>query len=151
TRMVTDPRVAFFSFIGSAKVGWELRGKLAPGARCALEHGGVAPVVLADDADLAYALPLIAKGGFYHAGQVCVSVQRVYASRAIAARFAEQLAQAADKLIVGDPTLPETEVGPLIDPAEVKRIDDWVQRAVAGGARLLCGGRPRSETCYAPT
>ena len=151
TKMVCDPRVAFFSFIGSGKVGWELRSKLAPGTRCALEHGGVAPVVLASDADLAYALPLIAKGGFYHAGQVCVSVQRVYAERAVAAGFAEKLALLADKLVVGDPTLPDTEVGPLIDPAEVQRIDAWVKRAVAGGARLVCGGRPRSETCYAPT
>jgi acyl-CoA reductase-like NAD-dependent aldehyde dehydrogenase len=151
SRLVSDPRVAFFSFIGSAKVGWMLRSRLAPGTRCALEHGGVAPVILAGDADLAYALPLIAKGGFYHAGQVCVSVQRVYADRAVAARFAGELAAAADKLVVGDPTRPETEVGPLITPAEVQRVHAWVERAVAGGARLLSGGKPRSETCYAPT
>ena len=151
TRLVTDPRVAFFSFIGSAKVGWMLRSKLAPGTRCALEHGGVAPVILAADADLAVALPLVAKGGFYHAGQVCVSVQRVYADSAVAARFAEQLAGAADKLVVGDPTRAETEVGPLITPADVQRVHAWVERAVAGGARLLAGGKPLSETCYAPT
>jgi len=151
TRLVCDPRVAFFSFIGSAKVGWMLRARLSPGTRCALEHGGVAPVILASDADLAYALPLIAKGGFYHAGQVCVSVQRVYADGQVAARFAEELAGAADKLVVGDPTRAETEVGPLIGPAEVERVHAWVQRAVAGGARLLSGGRPLSETCYAPT
>lgn len=151
TRLVCDPRVAFFSFIGSAKVGWTLRSKLAPGTRCALEHGGVAPVILAADADLAHALPLVAKGGFYHAGQVCVSVQRVYADRAVAARFAEELAVAADKLVVGDPTRPETEVGPLITPAEVERVHGWVERAAAGGGRLLAGGAPRSATCYAPT
>lgn len=151
TKMVTDPRVAFFSFIGSAKVGWDLRSKLAPGARCALEHGGAAPVVLAADADLAYALPLLAKGGFYHAGQVCVSVQRVYAERSIAAGFADRLAEAASKLKVGDPTLAETEVGPLIDPGEVRRLEDWVSQAVDGGAKLLCGGKKLSETCYAPT
>ncbi len=151
TRLVCDPRVAFFSFIGSAKVGWMLRSKLAPGTRCALEHGGVAPVILAADADLAHALPLVAKGGFYHAGQVCVSVQRVYADRSVAARFAEELAAAAKKLVVGDPTRAETEVGPLIAPAEVQRVHAWVERAVAGGARLLSGGKPVSETCYAPT
>ena len=122
TKMVADPRVAFLSFIGSARVGWALRSKLAPGARCALEHGGVAPVILAADADLAQTLPLIAKGGFYHAGQVCVSVQRVYADRSVAADFAQRLAAAADKLRIGDPTLAETEVGPLIDPAETDRI-----------------------------
>lgn len=151
TALVADPRVAFFSFIGSAKVGWMLRSRLAPGTRCALEHGGVAPVILAADADLAHALPLVAKGGFYHAGQVCVSVQRVYADRAVAGRFAEDLAAAAGALVVGDPTRPETEVGPLISPAEVERVHAWVERAVAGGARLLAGGKPLSETCYAPT
>lgn len=151
TRMVTDPRVAFFSFIGSARVGWELRSKLAPGTRCALEHGGVAPVVVAADADLAYALPLIAKGGFYHAGQVCVSVQRVFVDKTVAAQFAADLAELAKKLKVGDPTLAETEVGPLIEPGETRRIAEWVDEAVAGGARLLCGGKALSETTYAPT
>ncbi|MEL0112555.1 MAG: aldehyde dehydrogenase family protein, partial [Rickettsiales bacterium] len=72
TALVSDPRNAFFSFIGSARVGWMLRSKLAPGTRCALEHGGAAPVILAADADLDDALPRLAKGGFYHAGQVCV-------------------------------------------------------------------------------
>ena len=151
TKMVADPRVAFLSFIGSARVGWALRSKLAPGARCALEHGGVAPVILAADADLAQTLPLIAKGGFYHAGQVCVSVQRVYADRSVAADFAQRLAAAADKLRIGDPTLAETEVGPLIDPAETDRIHGWVQKAVDGGATLLSGGKPLSPTCYAAT
>ena len=77
---MTDPRVGFFSFIGSAAVGWSLRSRLAPGTRCALEHGGAAPVIVAADADLAQAVPALVKGGFYHAGQVCVSVQRVFAA-----------------------------------------------------------------------
>ena len=151
TKMVTDSRVAFFSFIGSAKVGWGLRAKLAPGARCALEHGGVAPVVVAADADWQAAVPLIAKGGFYHAGQVCVSVQRVYVDRAIVEPFARALAEAASKLKVGDPTLADTEVGPMIDPAEVTRVSDWIEAAIAKGAKVLCGRKKLSETCYAPT
>jgi acyl-CoA reductase-like NAD-dependent aldehyde dehydrogenase len=150
-KLIADPRVAFFSFIGSAKVGWMLRSKLAPGTRCALEHGGVAPVVVAADANLETALPLLCKGGFYHAGQVCVSVQRVYAERAIAQPLAEKLAALAEKLKVGDPTLPETEVGPLIRPDEVERVHRWVEAAVAGGAKLVCGGKILSETTYAPT
>ena len=77
-KIVTDPRVSFLTFIGSGKVGWGLRSKLAPGVRCALEHGGAAPVIVEADADIDDALPLLAKGGFYHAGQVCVSVQRVF-------------------------------------------------------------------------
>jgi acyl-CoA reductase-like NAD-dependent aldehyde dehydrogenase len=66
-KLASDSRVGFFSFIGSAKVGWMLRSKLAAGTRCALEHGGNAPVIVAADANLDEALPLIAKGGFYHA------------------------------------------------------------------------------------
>ena len=78
TALVTDKRVGFFSFIGSAGVGWMLRSKLAPGTRCALEHGGVAPVIVDHSADIDKVIPALLKGGFYHAGQVCVSVQRVY-------------------------------------------------------------------------
>jgi acyl-CoA reductase-like NAD-dependent aldehyde dehydrogenase len=116
-----------------------------------LEHGGVAPVIVAADADLAQAVPLLAKGGFYHAGQVCVSVQRVFVARKIAVAFAEQLAEVAKKLKVGDPTLADTDVGPLIDPAEVDRIENWVNEALAGGAELLCGGRRLPNNSYAPT
>ena len=149
--LVRDPRVAFFTFIGSAEVGWKLRAQLAPGARCALEHGGVAPVLLESDADLDDALPLIAKGGLYHAGQVCVSVQRVYAHAAIAQEAAERLAGLAAGMRVGDPTRADTEVGPLIRPGEVDRVEAWVREAVDGGAKLLCGGARVSDTAYAPT
>lgn len=150
-KLVTDPRVSFFSFIGSAKVGWMLRSQLAPGTRCALEHGGVAPVIVAEDADIDAAIAPLLKGGFYHAGQVCVSVQRIFAHENIAYQLAAGLASKAQHLIVGDPTQPETEVGPLIRHAEVDRIDEWVREAEAAGAKLLCGGKRISESCYAPT
>lgn len=150
-RLVTDPRVGFFSFIGSARVGWMLRSKLAPGTRCALEHGGAAPVIVAEDADLESTLPALAKGGFYHAGQVCVSVQRIFAHRSIAKKLADQLADLARTMKVGDPVLPDTEVGPLIRPHEVGRIHDWVQEASEQGTEILCGGNPVKDTCYEPT
>ena len=149
--LVRDARVGFFSFIGSARVGWMLRSQLAPGVRLALEHGGAAPVILAGDADLDDAVPLLAKGGFYHAGQVCVSVQRVFAERSIARDLAERLAEAGRALRVGDPTDPQTEVGPLIRPSEVQRVHRWVRGATDAGAEVLCGGEPLSERCYAPT
>jgi len=149
--LVTDSRVAFFSFIGSARVGWMLRSKLAPGARCALEHGGVAPLILAEDADLELALPAVTKGGFYHSGQVCVSVQRVFAHGSIAESFAQSLAAAAQKLKVGDPLEEDTDLGPLIRHAETDRVHEWVTEAVAAGATLLCGGEKISASCYQPT
>lgn len=151
TALVTDSRVAFFSFIGSAGVGWSLRSQLAPGTRCALEHGGAAPVIVAQDADLKRTLPALLKGGFYHAGQVCVSVQRVFVHRSVAHGFAGQLAEGAEKLIVGDPTQPDTQVGPLIVPGEVERVHEWVTEAKDGGAAVLCGGAAQSETTYRPT
>ncbi|MGD0516290.1 MAG: aldehyde dehydrogenase family protein [Thermoguttaceae bacterium] len=151
TAMVADRRLGFFSFIGSGRVGWDLRRKLAPGARCSLEHGGVASVIVAADADVDNALPLVCKGGFYHAGQVCVSVQRVYVDKSIARGFAERLAGLARGLKVGDPTLPETEVGPLIRESEIKRVDEWVREAIDRGAEALCGAKAISSRFYAPT
>ncbi|OQX46910.1 MAG: aldehyde dehydrogenase, partial [Candidatus Sedimenticola endophacoides] len=150
-RLAGDRRVGFLSFIGSAEVGWQLRSRLAPGARCALEHGGVAPVIVEADADLDDAIPLMAKGGFYHGGQVCVSVQRIFAHARIARDLAQGLCREAGRMRVGDPTSEATAVGPLIRPGEVARVHQWVGEAVAGGAELLCGGHPVGETCYAPT
>jgi len=151
TALVTDQRVAFFSFIGSAKVGWSLRSQLAPGARCALEHGGAAPVIYAKDADMAASLPLLAKGGLYHAGQVCVSVQRVFADAAVAGDLADGLAELALKMKVGDPTHADTEVGPIIKKAEADRIEEWIKEAVDGGAKLVCGGKRLSDSLIQPT
>ncbi len=150
-KLVTSPQVDFFTFIGSAKVGWMLKSKLSPGTRCALEHGGVAPVLVDKDVDFEQLLPKLLKGGFYHAGQVCVSVQRVFAHESNATDLATALAAATEKLIVGDPTDEKTEVGPLISPAEVDRVDGWVKQAVNEGARLLCGGEKISPSLYSPT
>jgi acyl-CoA reductase-like NAD-dependent aldehyde dehydrogenase len=147
-KLVTDERVGFFSFIGSGRVGWMLRSKLAAGARCALEHGGVAPVIIDSSADLDDTLPLIAKGGFYHAGQVCVSVQRVFAPRAMANEVAERLASFAHEMKIGDPTLESSEVGPLIRAHEVDRVKSWVDAAIDEGATKVCGGNALSETSY---
>lgn len=149
--LVSDPRVGFFSFIGSARVGWMLRSKLAPGTRCALEHGGVAPLLIAADADVDKAMAAVTKAGFYHAGQVCVSVQRVFIARSIARQFAETLAGKAKQLALGDPASMDTEVGPLIRPGEVKRVDEWVNAVREQGAEVLCGGEPADHNCYQPT
>lgn len=150
-QLVTDKRINFFSFIGSAKVGWYLRSKLSPGTRCTLEHGGVAPVIVEKDADFNEMIPSLLKGGFYHAGQVCVSVQRVFVNEEIAEELASLLAEGASKLIVGDQMNYDTEVGPLILPKEVDRVEEWVNEAIEAGAKVLCGGKRISDTCYEPT
>ncbi len=150
-KVVADQRVSFMTFIGSARVGWYLRSKLAPGAACSLEHGGSAPVIVDDTADIDAAIPLLTRGGFYHAGQVCVGVQRVYLQRAIAEEFTAKFTEAVGGLAVGDPLDAGIDVGPLITTGEVERVASWVEAAVESGAELLCGGAPLTETLYAPT
>jgi acyl-CoA reductase-like NAD-dependent aldehyde dehydrogenase len=148
-RLATDPRVAFLSFIGSARVGWYLRSKLAPGSRCALEHGGAAPVIVDRSADPGAVIEPVVKGGYYHAGQVCVSVQRIFVHESLFEPFVAQLAARVAKLKVGDPLLRDTDVGPLIHPREATRVAAWIEEARAAGARVLGGGR-LSETTLAP-
>lgn len=150
-KLATDKRINYLSFIGSAKVGWYLKSKLAPGTRCALEHGGAAPVIVEKDASMDQMVPLLTKGGFYHAGQVCVSVQKVFVHDEIAQELADKIAEQAKKLKVGDPLKEDTEVGPLIRTSEVDRVHEWVKEAVDKGATLLCGGNKIGETCYEPT
>lgn len=150
-KLVSDKRNAFFSFIGSAKVGWMLRSQLAPGTRCALEHGGAAPVILVEDADLDDVLPLLAKGGFYHAGQVCVSVQRVFAHVSIARKVAERLSSIGGNYVMGDPLDEKTEIGPLIRHAETDRIESWVNEAVQKGAEVINGAKRDGNAFYQAT
>jgi len=150
-KLVIDERINFLSFIGSAGVGWMLRSKLAPGTRCALEHGGAAPVIVAADADIEPMIGSLLKGGFYHAGQVCVSVQRIFVHESLCDTVAKQLSASASQLIVGDPLDEKTEVGPLILPREADRIEEWVDEARELGAKVLSGGHRISDTCYAPT
>jgi acyl-CoA reductase-like NAD-dependent aldehyde dehydrogenase len=151
TALATDTKVNFMSFIGSARIGWMLASKLAPGTRYALEHGGAAPVIVDTSADIEPMLDLLTKGGFYHAGQVCVSVQRVYVPQGMSEQVAKGLAERASKMRVGNQLDPETEVGPLIDPDEVNRVEEWVNSAQNAGGKIMCGGKRISDTCYEPT
>jgi acyl-CoA reductase-like NAD-dependent aldehyde dehydrogenase len=150
-KLVTDERVAFFSFIGSAAVGWKLRSLLAPGTRIALEHGGVAPVIVGPSANKDQFVPSLVKGGFYHSGQVCVSVQRVFSFGSSAKELAESIADDTSKLIVGNAIDAETQCGPLIRNREVDRVEQWVAEAADAGAEVICGGKRLSNSCYAPT
>jgi acyl-CoA reductase-like NAD-dependent aldehyde dehydrogenase len=150
-KLATDKRVNYLTFIGSAKVGWYLRSKIANGTRCAMEHGGVAPVIIDKNVKINELIQPLIKGGFYHAGQVCVSVQKIYVHHKIINEVAEQLVAKAKTLVVGNPSDKKTEVGPLILPKEVNRVEQWVKEAIAEGAELLCGGNKISETCFEPT
>ncbi|MEO9802510.1 MAG: aldehyde dehydrogenase family protein [Reichenbachiella sp.] len=150
-QLVTSPKVNFFSFIGSAKVGWYLRSKLSPGTRCALEHGGAAPVIIEPDADIKSMIPALVKGGYYHSGQVCVSVQRVYVHESIIDEVTEEMDSQIRALISGDPLDKKTDLGPLILPKEVDRVHEWVEEARESGAKVVCGGKKISDYFYEPT
>lgn len=149
--LVSDPRIGFFSFIGSARVGWMLRSSLAPGVRCALEHGGAAPVIVCADADLDELVPALLKGGFYHAGQVCVSVQRIFVPNTLKQTLVERLVEGTKTLQVGDPLNADTDIGPLIRPAEIDRVEQWVTEAVDAGTTLACGGTRINDRVFPAT
>jgi acyl-CoA reductase-like NAD-dependent aldehyde dehydrogenase len=111
----------------------------------------VAPVIVGPSANKDQLVPSLVKGGFYHSGQVCVSVQRVFSYGASAKALAESIADHASNLIVGNATDAETQCGPLIRNREVDRVEAWVADAVSAGAEVICGGRRMSDSCYAPT
>ena len=137
--LAAHPDVAMISFTGSATVGWEL-ARRHPRKRVALELGNSTPVIVADDADLVRAADRIAASGFTHAGQSCVSVQRVIAHEAIHDRLLDLLVERVERLVVGDPLDPATDVGPLITPAARDRVVAWIAEAVEAGATPATGG-----------
>src|SRR6266566_1035764 len=137
--MARDERYRKISFTGSSEIGWYLKG-LDPKKRVTLELGGNAGVIVHSDADLDFAAQRIAFGGYYQAGQSCISVQRVYVASDVYDRFAELLTKQVQQLKVGDPLDPTVDVGPVIQRSEVDRIGGWVQEAVSQGAEVLTGG-----------
>jgi acyl-CoA reductase-like NAD-dependent aldehyde dehydrogenase len=96
-------------------------------------------------------IPALIKGAFYHAGQVCVSTQRIFIPENLTAKFLDLFKSAAENLVTGDPINPETQVGPIISKTELERIHSWVEEAISKGAQLICGGEKISESLYKPT
>jgi acyl-CoA reductase-like NAD-dependent aldehyde dehydrogenase len=137
--MARDERYRKISFTGSAEIGWYLKG-LDPKKRVTLELGGNAGVIVHADADLDFAAQRIAYGGYYQAGQSCISVQRVLVSSEVYEDFTDRLVKQVESLKVGDPLDPTVDVGPVIQRSEVDRIKTWVDEAVSQGAKVLTGG-----------
>jgi acyl-CoA reductase-like NAD-dependent aldehyde dehydrogenase len=142
--LVTDERIKLISFTGSAAVGWAIKRK-AGKKKVVLELGGNAGVVVHSDADVAYAAERCVAGGFGYAGQTCISVQRILVERSVYGKFTDTLLAGVKKLRMGDPLEDTTDVGPLIRESDAVRAADWVQEAVRGGARLLCGGQRKGR------
>jgi acyl-CoA reductase-like NAD-dependent aldehyde dehydrogenase len=147
-KLVEDPRFKKLSFTGSA-VGWKLKG-LDPHKHTTLELGGNAGVIVHSDADLDHAAQRLAIGGFYQAGQSCISVQRVFVQSEVFEDLMSRLVKEVESLKVGDPMDPNVDVGPVIDEGAAERIEEWVNEAVEQGAELVTGGK-REGQVYSPT
>jgi glyceraldehyde-3-phosphate dehydrogenase (NADP+) len=147
--LVTDPRVRMISFTGGRETG-EAIVRRAGLKKVAMELGSNAPVIVMPDADLDLAVAANASGAFWAAGQNCLHVQRLLVHEVVYDQFVARFVAAARAYVVGDKLDEATDMGCLIDEAEARRVEAWVDEAVAAGARLLCGGTRRG-TFYAPT
>ena len=147
--LAKDARFKKISFTGSSQVGWDLKAA-DPRKVVTLELGGNAGVIVHSDGDLQKAAQRIAFGGYYQAGQSCISVQRVFVHSDVAEGFERMLVDAVGALKTGDPMDPETDVGPLIDRSALDKVSSLVDEAVQNGAEILVGGK-REDPFYAPT
>ncbi len=148
-RMVADDRFKLLTFTGSPAVGWAMKAK-AGKKRVVLELGGNAGVIVDRSADLDWAVRRILVGAFSYAGQVCISVQRIFVHADVMDAFLDKFIAGARGLKLGDPTDPATDLGPMVDEKAARRTQDWVDEAVAMGGRVLLGGKA-DGTFFPPT
>jgi acyl-CoA reductase-like NAD-dependent aldehyde dehydrogenase len=147
--LVEHTAVPLISFTGSPAVGWDIRARV-PRKHVALELGNSTPAIVMADADLDLAAARLAASGYTHAGQSCISVQRVYVQREVADAFRDRFVAAVEALVAGDPMDEATDLGPVIDTESRTRVLDWIGEARRGGARVLAGGGER-DGLVAPT
>src|SRR5882757_3327653 len=147
--LVSDDRLKLLSFTGSTAVGWALKQK-AGKKKVVLELGGNAGVVICADANLEYAADRCVIGGFGYAGQSCISVQRILVEQSAYDKFLSALVARVQKLKVGNVLDETTDVGPLISEEAANRVIAWIEEAVRGGAKIICGGH-RNGAMVTPT
>jgi len=147
--MVGDDRYKLLSFTGSPSVGWKMKAE-AGKKKVVLELGGNAGAIVDETADLDWAVARLVYGSFAYAGQVCISVQRIYVVQSIYPEFERRFIEKVRGVKAGDPLDPDTDLGPMVDTKAVARTDEWVREALAGGARALTGGQPDGQF-YPPT
>jgi acyl-CoA reductase-like NAD-dependent aldehyde dehydrogenase len=143
--MAAHPGIAMLTFTGSPEVGRGIKAR-AGFKKVTLELGNNSAVIVEAGSDLATAVARTVQGAFAHSGQVCISVQRAFVERSIAAEFTARLKAAAEALNVGHPYEEATDISSLIDEAEAVRIEHWIEEAVAGGARVITGGKRTRAT-----
>jgi acyl-CoA reductase-like NAD-dependent aldehyde dehydrogenase len=148
-RMVSDDRFKLLSFTGSPSIGWKMKAD-AGKKKVVLELGGNAGAIVDATADLDWAVDRLAFGAFAYAGQVCISVQRIYVVREVYAEFERRFVERVGSIRVGDPLDPQTDLGPMLDEAAVERTEGWVSDAIADGARAIVRGEPNGRW-FGPT
>ena len=148
--IVDHPDIALITFTGSPAVGWGIRAR-APRKRVGLELGNNAPCIIEADGDWEVAAAKIKTAGFSHAGQSCISTQRVLVHRSIADEFTAALVAHVETLVVGDPLDEATDVSALISKGERDRVASWVEEARASGATVATGGSLTDDGVLRPT
>lgn len=148
-KLFDDQRIKKLSFTGSAKVGWMLKAR-AGTRKVTLELGGNAGVIIHNDADIEFAAKRCAVGAFSYAGQICISVQRIFVERTVYDLFKDVYLGICQSLKAGNPLDETTDIGPMIEEEAAKRTEAWVSEAVSEGAKVLTGGK-RKGNFFEPT
>lgn len=148
-RLVTDDRFRLLTFTGSPEVGWEMKSR-AGKKKVILELGGNAAVIITESTDIKTALDKSIVSGFAYSGQICIHAQRFYIQQNVFDEFVRQFVERTKNLRTGNPLHEETEISAMIDESNARRVEEWVNEAVAGGAVVLAGGN-REGTFYSPT
>ncbi|HTK16021.1 MAG TPA: aldehyde dehydrogenase family protein [Acidimicrobiia bacterium] len=148
--IVDHPDIALITFTGSPEVGWGIRGR-APRKKVGLELGNNAPLIIEPSADIETVAKKVSVAGFSHAGQSCISTQRIYVHESVREQFLDALVPLVEGLVVGAPLDERTDVSALISSGERDRVQSWVDEAVASGAEILAGGKLREDGMLAPT
>jgi len=150
-KITEDERVRAISFTGSAGVGWQIQAD-EPRKKVNLELGSTAPLVVCEDGDWEAAADAAQVHAFSHAGQSCISIQRILLHRDVFDRFTERFVSKVESLAVGDPLDPDTDVGPLISSDDRDRVKKWIDEATSAGAEVLTGGElTDDDRCLEPT
>jgi acyl-CoA reductase-like NAD-dependent aldehyde dehydrogenase len=148
-QLVTDDRFNMLSFTGSPAIGWKMK-RDAGKKKVALELGGNAGVIVSDTANLELAAKKCVAGGFAYSGQVCIHVQRIIVHENVYVQFLDQFIELTKNLRVGSPIDQNTDISSMIDEENAIRVEEWVNEAVANGAKVLLGGK-RNGTFFEPT
>lgn len=148
-KLVTDNRISLLSFTGSPEVGWKMKRE-AGNKKVVLELGGNAGVIISHGINLEAAAAKCVAGGFAYSGQVCIHTQRIYVVADLFEAFAESFVEKVKMLKPGNPMDPKTDMAVMIDEANAERVENWIKEAVAGGAKILIGGR-RENSFMHPT